>query len=800
MAKTTYSTGWTHQGLTRVRERDIDQLRPPLPVGPRRKGFLRRLLAGRDAIDDRPALPRRLGRYRLLHRLGEGGMGVVFAAEDESLGRRVAVKTISEANGPARERFRREARAAAAVNHPNVCQVYEIGEDAGELFIAMELLEGESLSERLKRGPLPVEEALGLAKGMLAALQALHGAGTLHRDVKPSNTFLTPHGVKLLDFGLARPLPRELTDEIPTGSQLTRPGLMIGTPRYMAPEQILGDAVDARADLFALAAVLYEAIAGRPAFLGTSVVEVLSATLHDEPPALAGSGAVVALDRALRRALAKRSKDRPASSREMLAEIDAATASVVPGAMTVARPLTRLAVLPFRLLRPDPEIEFLPFALADAVSTSLSGLPSVVIRPSAAVARFATEAPDLKALAREADVDLVLVGTLLRAGDQLRATAQILEAPGGTLVSSHTLQSTLGDAFRLQDELSERIVESLSPCLGGREGARRRNAPASARAYEFYLRANDLLRDWSQAHVARDLYLQCLAEDPAFAPAWAKLGRSHRLIAKYHLEDPRENLARAEEAFQRALELDRHLPIAHKLLAHHEADRGRAPEAMVRLMGLARANRNDPETFAGLVHACRYAGLVEASEAAHREAQRLDPRMPTSVMFTWWAKSDLEAVLGGPAEGNDFELYVMALHMSARTREALDLLRAVDARRRPPILQGIARGLVALLEGRPDAMALLHDVLAVHEDPEALFMYGTCQAYAGDGGALASLAKAVETGYPVPAALRSNPWLSGLRGEGRLDELVERAEMRRREAARAFRDNGGEELLGALPA
>ena len=296
---------------------------PPLTGGASsRKGVLRRLLDGLRGETPAPASaerPGRLGRYRILHRLGQGGMGVVFAAEDESLGRRVAVKTIAEPDESARKRFRREARAAAGVNHPNVCQVYEIGEDAGQLFIAMELLEGESLTDRLTRGAMPVAEAVVLGRGMLAALSALHASGVVHRDLKPSNVFLTPHGVKLLDFGLARPLPRELTQTLETGTELTRPGLLVGTPRYMAPEQVLGHEVDARTDLFAAAAVLYEALAGRPAFLGGTVVEVLSATLHEQPPTLAGDAAVVALDRVLRCALAKRPADRHASATESCA-------------------------------------------------------------------------------------------------------------------------------------------------------------------------------------------------------------------------------------------------------------------------------------------------------------------------------------------------------------------------------------------------------------------------------------------------------------------------------------------------
>jgi TolB-like protein len=508
---------------------------------------------------------------------------------------------------------------------------------------------------------------------------------------------------------------------------------------------------------------------------------------------------VVALDRVLRRALAKRPADRPQSAAEMLRDIEAARAGDASGTTAVAHPLIRLAVLPFRLLRPDPEIDFLSFALADAVAGSLSGLPSLVIRSSAAVARFASESPDLKAIATQADVDMVLVGTLLRAGEQLRATTQLVEAPAGTLVSTQTLQAPTGDVFRLQDELSERIVESLSPSLAGREGARRRSAPASARAYEFYLRANEVLRDWAQAAVARDLYRQCVEEDAAFAPAWAKLGRSYRLLAKYHLAEPRENLARAEAAFRRALELDPELPVAHKLFAHHEAERGRAREAMTRLLGLARTNRNDPEIFAGLVHACRYAGLLEASEAAHREARRLDPHMPTSVVFTWWARGDLEAVLRDPGEAVDFELRALALHALGRTPEAHALLRTIESQPLPPILQRVARGFVALLDAQPDAIALLHDALAVHDDPEALFLYGTCQAYAGDGeGAQTSLTRAVEGGYHVPAALLSSSWLAGLRGDGRLDALVELAEAGRREATRCYREAGGEGLLGAL--
>ncbi len=741
--------------------------------------------------------PERLGRYRILHRLGQGGMGIVFAALDDSLGRRVAVKTIAEADDSARERFRREARAAAGVNHPNVCQVYEIGEDRGQLFIAMELLEGEALSERLARGSMSLAEVLALAQEMLAALQALHEKGTLHRDLKPSNTFLTPRGVKLLDFGLARRLPTHLTQALEQGTELTRPGLLVGTPRYMAPEQVLGHEIDARTDLFSTAAILYEALAGRPAFLGTSAVEVLSATLHEEPPALAGGAAVIALDRLIRRALAKRPSERPASAAAMLHELASVILDGASGAgRAVARPLTRLAVLPFRLLRPDPEIDFLAFALADAVSASLAGLPSVVLRSSASVARFASESPDLKALASQADVDHALTGTLLRSGDQLRVTTQLVEAPAGTLVSSQTLQSAVGDVFRLQDELSQRIVEALSPSLAG-EAGRGRGVPASARAYEFYLRANEVVRDGAQLAVARDLYRQCVDEDPAFAPAWAKLGRCHRLVAKYHLDRPEENRAYAERCFRRALELDPELPVAHKLYAHHQAEMGRARDAMTALVGLARRNPNDAETFAGLVHACRYCGLLDASEAANREARRLDPHIWTSSVYTWWARGEFERIVAETADAGDFQLRVMALEGLGLRDEARRVLAAAAATL-SPVFAAIRSGLARLLAEEPGAAESFANIVEAHTDPEAFFMYASVQAHFGDREhAFDRLARAVDHGFSVPQALREHPWLAPLRDAEHFGALVERAEADSRLARAAFLEAGGETLLGA---
>jgi tetratricopeptide (TPR) repeat protein len=285
-------------------------------TGPNRWTRWRKRLFG----DGRPpgeGLPERIGRYRIVSLLGEGGMGRVYVAEDEALQRRVAIKTLKETSGSSARRFEKEAKAAARVSHPHVCPVFDVGNDRGRLFLVMELLEGEALSRRLQRGPLSPPEARTLALEMLSGLEAVHEAGIIHRDLKPSNVFLTDHGAKLLDFGLARELPNELTRELVSSGERTRSGLLLGTPGFNPPEQIHGSDVDARTDLFAAGVVLYEALTGRQPFPGDTPLQVLSAVLHEEPLPLGGSGLSGALDRPIRQALAKPPDKRFASAREM---------------------------------------------------------------------------------------------------------------------------------------------------------------------------------------------------------------------------------------------------------------------------------------------------------------------------------------------------------------------------------------------------------------------------------------------------------------------------------------------------
>jgi TolB-like protein len=745
--------------------------------------------------------PARIGRYVIERQLGQGGMGVVYAAHDDRLQRTIALKTLSSPSDDevARQRLWREARAAASVNHPNICQIYEVGEDQGQVFIAMELLDGEALSERLQREVLSVADALPVALGILAALSALHGRSIVHRDLKPSNVFLTTHGVKLLDFGLARP-PLSATLDI--DGALTNTGVVMGTPRYMSPEQITGEPVDARSDLFAVGAILFEMLTGRPPFSGRSLPEVFHATCYEQPPALSGSPGVVAVDRVIRRALAKRAADRPASAEEMAEELRSLGGSATGNAVTVARALTRLVVLPFRILRSDPETDFLAFSLPDAIATSLARNPALIVRSSAIGGRFGGDTPDLKALAADADVDRVVMGTLMRSGDQIRALAQLVDATAGTLLASEVVQSSMGELFRLQDDIARRVCDALSLPLSGEQLTA--EAPNDARAYELYLRANELARTYDGLPAARELYMRCLDLDSRFAPAWAQLGRCHRVIGKY-IDGSADSESRAEDALRRALALSPRLSIAHKYYAQLEDDLGRAESAMVRLLGEADRHGNDPELFAGLVHACRYCGLYEQSIAAHAEARRLDPNVPTSLDQTLLMAGDIDVLLGiEPARiiaGADDGIRVIGLGLAGRRAEARVKLDEMRQASRIPLFDAWIDYLMAWIEKRGQEMTKLTATFSgmkINDDPEAIFQEGWLLCDIGDHEAgLSRLQRAVAKGYFVSPTLSTRAQFDALRGDARFQAVLEAAEAGRQRALASFHTNGGPRLLGA---
>src|SRR5258708_4316303 len=603
----------------------------------------------------------RIGPYRILRKIGEGGMGVVFAAEDERLRRQVAIKTIRDAgDSSARARFFREARAAASLSHPNVCQLYDIGDEDGRPFLVMERLEGESLARRLTSGALPMAEAVHITLAMLTALDALHTRGFIHRDLKPSNVFLTAQGVKLLDFGLARETrdmrlaPNATTQLRADGdSPLTLSGMIVGTPRYMAPEQLLAEPADTRTDLFAVGVLLYEMISGRPPFDSGNAMQLFHAVVYEAPPNLAGSAAISALNRIIHRSMAKRPDDRYPTAAAMADDLRQVMLISDSGSPVTARRVTRLIALPLRILRSDPETDFLAQAIPEAITTSLAGVASLIVRSSMAAVRFGP-AFDPKLLAEEADVDVALTGTLLRAGEQLRVTTQLVEVPSGTVVSSLSSQATMSDLFELQDSLTQRIVESLELPLTDREARLvRRDVPASPPAHEFYLRARQQGASPEAWGIARDLYLRAVDEDPRYAPAWGRLSRIYLLLGKYGGDSVR-NYQLSESAARRALDLNPDLAAAHYAYAQLEASTGRAQAAMLRLLDQVQRGTNDPAVFAALVTVCRFCGLLEASAAAHEQARQLDPHASPSGSHTYWRLGGYDEAITAVDPDRDF--------------------------------------------------------------------------------------------------------------------------------------------------
>ncbi len=525
----------------------------------------------------RPAAPARIGRFRVTATLGEGGMGVVYAAIDLTLERRVAIKVIRREltdDVRARERFCREARVVADVADPHICRVHDIGDDDGRLFIVMELLEGEPLAVRLRRGALPFADAVTILLEILSALDTLHGRGVVHRDLKPSNVFLTPGGAKLLDFGLARETPDAAGA---TRADLTGSGTVLGTPRYMAPEQLLGQPVDARTDLFAAGSILYELLAGQAPFEADSLVGAMTRVLNPELPSLGGSPGIEAADRIIQRALAYAPHARYPSAAAMRDDVRSllvycareAQASVVER----RAPARSIAVLPFLGIGSQPDDDDFADGMTEDVIAQLSKIRALKVIARASVMGFKEREQTPKEIGARLGVRTLLDGSIRRAGTRVRIVAQLVDAATEAHLWSETYDRDLTDIFSIQADVARQIARALEAELTSGERARLGRKPTDdLAAYQLYLKGRHCFLRYTVEGVRQALgfFEQAVAGDPGFALGHAWIALTHTVAGMGYRGGavrPAEAYRLARDAAERALAFDPDLGEAHGALA-----------------------------------------------------------------------------------------------------------------------------------------------------------------------------------------------------------------------------------------
>jgi serine/threonine protein kinase/tetratricopeptide (TPR) repeat protein len=542
--------------------------------------------------------PDTIGRYRVLRQLGAGGMGEVYLGEDPGLKRRVAIKMLpaaSAGNETADARLVREAQAAATLDHPNVCAIYEVGEHGGQHFIAMQYVEGETLADRLARGPLPVSEALRTAEQIADALSEAHAHGIVHRDIKPGNIMLAARGpAKVLDFGLAKQLPLADTSaaDADTIQGLTTVGAVVGTTAYMSPEQLRGEEPDARTDVFSLGCVVQEMLGGRHPFAQPSTAATIAAILN-EPPLPLPNHVPQELQRILRKCLDKDRERRYGSARDLLIDLrnlvrDTSSGLSIPAArprrrlrliLTAAaaiavmvgigmwwrllrpasadRPIRVLAILP--LAAADSSSEYLGDGISENVINSLSQLSELKVLARTTTFRYRGASVDMAALRRDLSVDAVLTGRVVQEGDSLIVSAELTNTADGAQVWGHRYNNRrLADVFAVQEEIARDIATGLKVELAGRDARFSKRETDDVEAYRMYV----VGREYAQRRTVVDLeaavdnYRRAIARDKRYALAWAGLTDAYVLLASRSALQPAEGRRLAMEAADRALAID----------------------------------------------------------------------------------------------------------------------------------------------------------------------------------------------------------------------------------------------------
>ena len=503
----------------------------------------------------------KLGPYAIVSQLGQGGMGVVYTAHDPRLDRHVAIKLLPPdltRDDTAKRRFLQEAKAASALDHPNICTIFEINEtDDGQLYLVMAHYEGETLKERIGKGPLDLSDAIDIAMQIGQGLAEAHGAGIVHRDIKPANLLVTKTGVvKILDFGLAKLLGSE---------GVTQTGTTVGTVAYMSPEQARGQDVDHRTDIWSLGVVLYEMLAGTRPFQGKNLLSISNAILEKEQASLTGPSS--AGQNVINRALQKDPSKRFHTVRDLLGELKLkGGADAGPSSLD----LPSIAVLPFRNMSADPEQEYFCEGLAEELIDALARLDGLHVAARTSAFQFGGKGHDLQEIGEKLRVKTILEGSVRRAGNRLRVNAQLINAKDGYHLWSERYDRDMDDIFAVQDDIARAVVEKLKVRLLVEQGAPIITRPTdNLDAYHLYLKGRYYIARYTgeMFEKARESFAQALALEPAYAQAHAGIAQVHTLKAFRSYAAPHTVMPDAKDAALKALSLDETVADAHVALA-----------------------------------------------------------------------------------------------------------------------------------------------------------------------------------------------------------------------------------------